>query len=182
MEEYKAENFQEAVENIDNSEFVKAIERMRADYTDDNKNDVMNRAVFDVTYFVPAFRNDNAQLTQGKDNRLSFNENQQARFVLVENPQGEKYIPAFTDHEALLKFRNEQAQGAQGFIMTFPDLASVIEAFPNVEGFVINPFTHNLPFAKAFVAEIKKNIIAQMEKIEAEQKKANITMTTNENK
>ena len=115
MEEYKAENFQEAVENIDNSEFVKAIERMRADYTDDNKNDVMNRAVFDVTYFVPAFRNDNAQLTQGKDNRLSFNENQQARFVLVENPQGEKYIPAFTDHESLLKFRNEQAQGAQGF-------------------------------------------------------------------
>ncbi len=179
MEEYKAENFQEAVEKIDNSEFVKAIERMRADYTDDNKNDVMNRAVFDVTYFVPAFRNDAAQLTQGSDNRLSFNENQQARFVLLENPQGEKYIPAFTDHEALLEFRNAQAQGAQGFIMTFPDLASVVEAFPTVAGFVINPFTHNLPFAKEFVAEIKKNIIEQLEKIEKQEGKPDIIVTTN---
>lgn len=180
METYKAESLQETVDNIDNSEFVKAIERMRADYTDDNKNDVMNRAVFDVTYFVPAFRNDAAQLTQGKDDRLSFSEQQQARFVLIENPKGEKYIPAFTDHEQLIEFRNQQAEGAQGFIMTFPDLASVIEAFPTIAGFVINPFTHNLPFAKEFVAEIKKNIIAQMEKIEAEEKKSKITMTTNE--
>ena len=179
MEEFKAESLQETVDKIDNSEFVKAIERMRADYTDDNKNDVMNRAVFDVTYFVPAFRDDASQLTQGKDDRLSFSDQRQARFVLLENPQGEKYIPAFTDHEALLKFRNEQAQGAQGFIMTFPDLASVVEVFPNIAGFVINPFTHNLPFAKEFVAEIKKNIVAQMEKIEAEKKKANITMSTN---
>lgn len=180
MEEYKAENFQEAVEKIDNSEFVKAIERMRADYTDDNKNDVMNKAVFDVTYFVPAFHDGSApQLSQGSDKRLSFNENQKARFVLIENAKGEKYIPAFTDHQQLIKFRNEQADGAQGFIMTFPDLASVVEAFPTIAGFVINPFTHNLPFAKDFVAAIKNNIIEQMEKIEAEQKKANIKMTTN---
>lgn len=178
MEEFKAESLQESVEKIDNSEFIKAIEAMRADYTDDNKNDVMNRAVFDVTYFVPAFRDEASQLTQGKDDRLSFSDQKQARFVLLENPKGEKYLPAFTDHEALLKFRNEQAQGAQGFIMTFPDLASVVEAFPNIDGFVVNPFTHNLPFAKEFVAEIKKNIIAQMEKIEAEQKKSGITMTT----
>ena len=90
MEEFKAESLQETVDKIDNSEFVKAIERMRADYTDDNKNDVMNRAVFDVTYFVPAFRDDASQLTQGKDDRLSFSDQRQARFVLLENPQGDQ--------------------------------------------------------------------------------------------
>ena len=64
------------------------------------------------------------------------------------NPQTVQRMFSLVSYEALLKFRNEQAQGAQGFIMSFPDLASVVEVFPNIAGFVINPFTHNLPFAK----------------------------------
>jgi hypothetical protein len=160
---------------------------MRADYTDDNKNDVMNRAVFDVTYFVPAFRNDSAQLTQGKDNRLSFNENQQARFVLVENPQGEKYIPAFTSTELLTAFRNQQpeaAQNAQSFVMTFADLAGVTESFGFIERFVINPFDENLPFTKDFILAIKQNLQEQMAKMKQAQQNSedsapDITMSTN---
>ena len=167
MEEYNVNKFQEDVEKIDNTDFIKAIEAMRADYTDENKSEVLNRAVFDVSFFVPAFVDtESSELVKGNDNRLSFSQRPKTRFVLVENPQGEKYIPAFTDHNDLIKFRNQQAEGCQAFVMTFPDLASVVETFPNIAGFVVNPFEHNLPFAKDFILAIKKNIMDQLEQIE----------------
>lgn len=181
MAQYTQEQFQKDVESIDNSDFVKAIEKMRADYTDKNKDEVLNRAVFDAVYFVPVFHaEDNTELVKGADDKLSFTNRPKARFVLVENPDGEKYIPAFTDQDALAAFKNEQAQGCQAFVMSFADIASVVETFPNIAGFVVNPFEHNLPFPKAFVLEIKNNIMQQLAKIEEQKKKPDITMTTNE--
>jgi len=181
MDKFNVSSFQDSVDRIDNTDFVKSIEAMRADYTDANKNEVLNKAIFEVVYFVPAFFDSKDELQANADDKLSFNERQRTRFVLIENPQGEKYIPAFTDNNDLLKFRDSQpeAGGCQAFVMQFADLATVIETFPNIEGFVVNPFSHNLPFAKGFVAEIKKNIMAQLEQIKSQEKKPNITMSTN---
>lgn len=179
MEDYTVNKFQQDVESIDNSDFVKAIEKMRDDFSDENKLIVVNKAIFDVTFFIPAYVEDKTELEKGKEGRLSFSQRPQTRFVLVENPDKEKYIPAFTDHNALINFRNSQAQGCQGLIMSFADLASVIEAFPNMAGFVVNPFTHNLPFTKDYILAVKQNLMQQIEKIEAERKKQNITMSSN---
>ncbi len=179
MEKYNVDRFQDDVEKIDNSEFVKAIEKMRDDYTDENKEDVVNKAVFDATYFVPAFFDTSSELTKGPDDRLSFTERPKTQFVLVENPEGEKYIPAFTDHNALIEFRNAQAEGCQAFVMSFADIESVVENFEYIAGFVVNPFEHNLPFPKDFIISIKKSIMAQMEKINEAENKPDIKMTTN---
>lgn len=180
MDEYKVERFQQDVENIDNSAFVKAIENMRENFTDENKQDVINKAVFDVTYFVPAFFDSTSELAQGEDLRLSFAERPTSRFVLVENPEGEKYIPAFTDHNMLIEFRKAQAEGCQAFVMSFADIGSIVETFPDIAGFVINPFAHNLPFTKDYILDIKRNIVAQLEKLKEQQGGPDITMTTNE--
>lgn len=180
MGEYTQQQFQNDVNSIDNTDFVKAIENMRENYTDKNKDDVLNRAVFDAVYFVPAIVDrENTELTEDENKRLSFEKRPKSQFVLIENANGEKFIPAFTDQQALLKFKEEQSQDCNAFVMSFADIASVVEVFPNIAGFVVNPFAHNLPFPRDFIAAIKKNIMDQMAKIEEDKKKSNITMTTN---
>lgn len=185
MAEFNAYVPQEDIDKIDNSELVNAIENMRNDFSDQARQDVVNITIFNSRFFVPAHFESSKELVQNEQDRLQFSERPKAKFVLIENPEGEKYIPAFTSSDLLKEFREKEAEGCQSFVMSFADIATVIETFEFISGFVINPFNHNLPFPSDFIAAIKKNLMEQMDMMEEAgidakgDDKPDITMTTN---
>ena len=71
----------------------------------------------------------------------------------------------------------------EAFLMTFADLAEIVEQQSMLKGFVVDPHGFNLPFPTEFVQGIKKTLIEQMDKLESEEKEKNkpdITMSTNQ--
>lgn len=183
MADFNVKTPQEDLSKIDNSELTNAIEEMKKEYSDATRDAVVNAAVFSTTFFIPAIFDKSTELVQNDQQRLEFTERPKAQFVLIENPQGEKYLPAFTSTELLKAFRDrdEQAKTSQSFVMSFADLAGVIESFGFIQGFVINPFDQNLPFTKDFIQAIRKNLVEQMQQMQQQDdsEKPDITMTTN---
>ncbi len=169
--------------NIDNSALIQAIKDMRADFTPETQNKVIQLALR-ATFFVPAILDKKTELVEGKDKRVTFEDKPTARFLLISNPERGTFFPAYTDRELLKDFKTDQPY--QGFAMRFADLASLTEQTPTVNGFLINPDSEKLPFTKEILANIKQTLKAARDRAEA--KKAaeasegpNITVSTNEN-
>ena len=169
--------------NIDNSALIEAIKEMRANFTHENQNKVIQLALR-ATFFVPAVVDKKTELVEGADKRITFQEKPTAKFLLITNPERGTFFPAYTDRELLKNFKTEQPY--QGFAMRFSDIATLTEQTPTVNGFLINPDTEKLPFTKEILANIKQTLKAARERAEA--KKAgeasegpNITVSTNEN-
>ena len=149
MEENKTES--------DNTELIEAIAEMRKNYSNETQNNVINIAL-KSTFLVPAVVEKNKQLVADKDNHLTFNEDPQARFLLINDKNGKSYFPAFTSSEELTKLKTEEKFSA--FSMTFADIAGLTEnAQQQVAGFVVNPFSENLPFTQEILASIKETLI-----------------------
>jgi hypothetical protein len=181
-EQFNVNNPGADLNDIDNSPLVEAIEKMRENYTDEARDDVLNKVIFDTTFFVPAIFDSSTELKNEND-RLRFSERPKAQFVLIENPEGEKYFPAFLTHDDVIAFREEQKMPCEAFLMTFADLAEIVEQQSMLKGFVVDPHGFNLPFPTEFVQGIKKTLIEQMDKLESEEKEKNkpdITMSTNQ--
>ena len=171
---------------IDNTALIEAIKEMRANFTPETQNKVINLAL-KATFFVPGIVQNKTELVMGNDKKLRFNDGspESVRFLLISNPDRGNFFPAYTDRELLKGFKANQK--FQGFAMKFSDLANMSEQTPNVNGFVINPDTEKLPFTKEILNSIKQTIIKAREqaKAQAEAQGAeggpDITVSTNEN-
>ncbi|SFC90933.1 SseB family protein [Ruminococcus albus] len=154
-------------EKIDNTALVEAINEMRKEFSADTQNKVINTALRS-TFLVPAIIEKGQELVADQNNHVQFKDKQEAKFMLVNKPirdeQGNQtgsvsFFPVFTDAEELKKLNTDQLY--RPFAMKFSDIAYLTESTPNVEGFVINPFTqeHNLPFTKPMLESIKQTLI-----------------------
>lgn len=154
-------------EKIDNTALVEAINDMRKAFSADTQNKVINTALRS-TFLVPAIIEKGQELVADQNNHVQFKDKQEAKFMLVNKPirdeQGNQtgsvsFFPVFTDAEELKKLNTDQLY--RPFAMKFSDIAYLTESTPNVEGFVINPFTkeHNLPFTKPMMESIKQTLI-----------------------
>ncbi|MBP5267370.1 MAG: SseB family protein [Ruminococcus sp.] len=154
-------------EKIDNTPLVEAINAMRKEFNADSQNKVINTALRS-TFLVPAIIEKGQELVADQNNHVQFKDKQEAKFMLVNKPirdeQGNQtgsvsFFPVFTDPDELKKLNTDQLY--RPFAMKFSDIAYLTESTPNVEGFVINPFTqeHNLPFTKPMLESIKQTLI-----------------------
>ena len=154
-------------EKIDNTALVEAINAMRKEFNADSQNKVINTALRS-TFLVPAIIEKGQELVADQNNHVQFKDKQEAKFMLVNKPirdeQGNQtgsvsFFPVFTDPDELKKLNTDQLY--RPFAMKFSDIAYLTESTPNVEGFVINPFTqeHNLPFTKPMLESIKQTLI-----------------------
>ena len=168
------------VSEVDNTELVNAIKAMRANFTNETQNKVINLAL-KATFFVPARIFKNTELVADKDNKVKFEDKQQARFLLISHPERGTYFPAYTSAELLKGFKTDQEY--QSFAMRFADLANLTEKTPSVNGFVIDPDTDNLPFTKQILDGIKRVILEARKKAQeagetaSEESKPNITVS-----
>ena len=153
-------------EKIDNSALTKAIADMRENFCADTQNKVINTALR-CTFLVPAVVEKNQELVADGDNHVQFQDKQVAKFLLINKPVKDDngndktltYFPIFTSREELAKITTDQKYVP--FAMKFSDVANLTENTPNVEGFVLDPFTreHNLPFSKPMLESIKQTLI-----------------------
>ena len=166
-------------EKIDNTALVEAIADMRKEFKPDTQNKVINLALRS-TFLVPAVVEKNQELVADENNHVQFQDKQTAKFLLInknvkDNDGSEKtvsYFPVFTSKEEIDKLSTEQK--FMPFAMRFSDIANLTENTPNVEGFVLDPFTRerNLPFTKAMLESIKQTLIKYRQEKEAEAKAA----------
>lgn len=155
-------------EKIENKKLIEAIAEMRKNFNVETQNKVLNAALH-AEFYVPAMLSRKQQIVADAKNKIEFQEQPQATFLLINNSQGVTYIPAFTDQEQAGRFRAEQE--FQLFSMTFADLAGLTEQVPNVEGFLINPDGEALPFTKQILGAVKQEIAKKKEALrEAEEK------------
>ncbi len=164
---------------VDNTPLLEAIARLRAGYSDEARDEVIRTAIFNATYFVPAVFDQTTEMVQGEDNRIEVEERPKAQFILIQNPDGDKYLPAFTSHDDVEKFGKEQGTPCEAFMMRFSNLAEILEPQDEIKGFVINPFEQNLPFITPFIRSLRQTLTQQMKNM---QDKPDITMTTSNDK
>ena len=158
-------------EEIRNDELLEAVSAMREAYKvmhesgSDDKTAVneANSKVINITlhstFLIPAIINNNTQLVQDKDNHLKFEQKPQARFMLVKHSQNGTFIPVFTDKDEYAKLQTEDIKDYKPVTMKFSDVATLTEQTPNVNGFVINPMSTNLPYTKDMLQSIKQTLI-----------------------
>ena len=170
-------NIEKAVEKVSNPELVKAIEEMREEFTPEKQNNVLNYALR-ATFLMPCVVMEDTQLVAEADNHVHFEDKPQVKFLLIQNQDKKTFFPAFTDSSELVKFISEQEY--QPFGMKFTDLATLTEQNPSVDGFVVNPYSHNLPFTKELLADMKAALMNYRQKMEQEESKPDITVATND--
>ncbi|MBR1740137.1 MAG: SseB family protein [Ruminococcus sp.] len=176
---------------IDNAKLIEAIGEMRAEFSAEHQNKVINLALRS-TFLVPGIMEKKTELVADQDNHVEFQDKQAVKFVLLNHSTRGKFFPAFTDREQFDKLKDHNAEG-RPFAMKFSDLAGLTENTPDVEGFVINPFDQNLPFTKEMLASIKATLIKAKQERDAAAAAAaeaadgavdtaapNITVSTNE--
>ena len=171
--------------NFDNNPMlIEAISQMRANFSAETQNKVINAAIR-CTFYVPA--NVLQQKKPTGQQEIVFDENNRAhmhekvdvqtsaRFILITNNKTK-------DELALLK----TDQPYQAFAMKFGDIATITEQNPAVKGFVINPFHENLPFTQEMLTSIGQTLLkvkqereAAAKAAEGEQSGAGITHTVN---
>lgn len=151
---------------IENPELVEAIKAMRENFTPETQNKVINLALR-CTFLVPGIVEKNQELVADENNHVSFQDKQTAKFILINHKERGSFFPVFTDAEELKKLPSDQPY--KPFAMKFSDIAGLTENTPQVNGFVLNPYSQNLPFSKEMLESIKQTLIKyRQQKAEAE--------------
>lgn len=148
---------------ITNPELVEAIEELRqTNQPQQALNNLINRAL-NATFLVPAKLEQEEGMVEGADGKVGFeNRTTKAHFMLLKHNTGGSFFPAFTDMNEYKKLKNAEEGGFTPVALTFFDLAGMSEKAggedrpEKVEGFVINPITHNYPFTNERLAQIRE--------------------------
>ncbi len=147
-------NIVKSNENVNNPELLEAITEMQENNCPETVNhmiDCMMKAQFITPGIVSEPRN---VANTNKNGGTVMRQETQVQFQLIENQEGEKFFPAFTDREEKDKW--EISKGKHEVLMTFDDYANVLsDKECNVSGFVINPFGKSVAFPKQMVQSLK---------------------------
>lgn len=86
-----------------------------------------------------------------------------AKFMMVQQKNGKRFFPAFTEWLELLKWKNDP--DCKTVTLSFDQYcALILRQNGEASGFVINPTEHNMVFTKEKLAEIKGVPVSQVEK------------------
>ena len=145
---------------ITNPKLLEAIVNMQEDNNPDNVNRMID-CVMNAQFITPGKVSKPRPVAKtDKNGSTVMQQETQVQFQLIENQNGEKFFPAFTDESEKKKW--EGSKGKQDVVMTFDGYAQLLEdPNSNVMGFVINPFGRSVAFPKPMVkslAEQKKNM------------------------
>ncbi|MGN1139219.1 MAG: enhanced serine sensitivity protein SseB [Ruminococcus sp.] len=139
---------------IRNDELLEAIKNMQENNSDETVNRMID-CVMAANFITPGNVSRPKNIAKNNGGNTVMQQQTQIQFQLIENQNGEKFFPAFTDQEEKAKW--EQAKGKHDVIMTFDNFAKVLsEEQCNVQGFVINPFGRSVAFPKPMVMSLKQ--------------------------
>lgn len=133
-----------------NQKLIEALAKWEADPSRENLNAVMEEVVMTGKFLVPAVT---AELTEEESRRVGSGQGRKMRFTTFSNAKGQKYFPAFTSPDQLLRW-NKEYKGETA-VLTFDDLCSVVGWNPEMLGFVVDPFGANLSIGGELCGQLK---------------------------
>lgn len=137
---------------IKNPGLLLAIRVMRENPTPENQSRMIDE-MMKAKFLAPAVI-EMAPFMVGT-NRTSLRDRTRMKFLSIQNSEGLRFFPAFTDEEELKKYNLEKRQ--QAVHLTFDDYARIVlDGGSAAGGFVINPFGENLIFDRATVLSLRK--------------------------
>ena len=91
-------------------------------------------------------------------------------FYMISSSDGKQFYPVFTDWEELNKW-NIGIDKIQTLILSFDDYAEMVLLNPDIEGFVINPFTTSFTFTREQLKILKKEKEERLKVVETKVEK-----------
>lgn len=145
---------------IKNPALVSAMKTMKETNTREAQAQFMAE-LKNATFLTPALvevKNENGECTY----QVEAAPNQDSRLIMMmlENANGDKYLPAFTSMEELLKWRKEEA--FQVVICNFEKYMNIIAKDPNgPKALVIDGYGVNIMLERDFIVGLKQAIDAK---------------------
>lgn len=137
---------------VKNPELVSAMSEFRASNTPANEK-AMIEAIKNSQLIAPVLMDDIPEnLTAGEKYTA------QAKFMLIQQKDGRKFFPAFTEWLELLKWKNDPE--CKTVTLTFEQYCNVIGTSAEASGMVINPGEDGLLLTKGKMSEIAGKDIA----------------------
>lgn len=137
---------------VTNPSLVESLKNMNESNVKEKQDIVIDEVM--KAHFITPVTISPSPLSSGDNNEVVLKENTTINFNIIENTNNQKFFLAFTDWDELRKWHNNETQ--QTLIITFDDLAAMIlDEKGDSDGFVINPFGHNLIFNKSMILYLK---------------------------
>ena len=92
----------------------------------------------------------------GEDGATTLKADTTINFLCIADANGDNYLPVFTDWPALRRWRDIPDE--QTLITTFGDIGTVVSRDDKIAGFVINPFSHNIPIRQDMIDRINAGL------------------------
>lgn len=125
-------------EYIDNPEFINSIDKFKEDNSKENEN-VFVSEMKKAKLLVP----------------VKFKENESLSPTVLKNSDNKHFIISFTDRQQLKRWSKEECDTLTWY---YDDLKDVILGSDTIiEGFVINPFGHNIIIDRHTIQHISSN-------------------------
>ena len=125
---------------VENPNLVVAIEAIQKEINQDTQNDFFN-AIKDAKYLTPVHID--PPISADDDGKATLQTDTIISFVNLEDSNGDIFLPMYTDWAALKQWRDVPDE--KTMILSYNDVRALITDKGEAIGFVINPYTHNIP-------------------------------------
>ena len=125
----------EPMKPITNPVLVDAMAKFKLDLTNRENEKAFLEAAVDAKYLIPAL----VERVTEEDAKPGEQVKMRVAFQIMTNPQGDQFMPAFTD-EIEIKKNRKPGETFQIVVMNFMDIYQFVKNNEKISGVVINPF------------------------------------------
>ena len=142
---------------IANPELVAAIEALQKEINSDTQ-DAYFKAIKSARFLSPVTIEPKPE--QGDaEGKTTLKVDTKISFVGFADESGDNYLPVYTDWPALKQWRDVADE--QTLITSYDDISGMVMDDPNGVGFVINPYSHNIPVRRDIIEHINAGPVNQ---------------------
>lgn len=149
------EETKQKISEISNPKLIEAMTELKEKQTQEAEKNFMEE-LGRSRFLSPAFikvKDENGEYQPAKEGKAD-PENTQINFMMLSNPDGKHFLPAFTSLEEVRKWRKEE--NLQTVVTSIDNYMSILTSESNgPEGLVIDPFSSNIIMPKGLFESMK---------------------------
>lgn len=130
-------------EPVTNPTLINAIEAIQKEVNQSTRDDFLN-AVKEAKFLSPVSMD--PPPPPGDDGKTTLQADTKISFISLTDANGDSYLPVYTDWPALKQWRDIPDE--KTLILSYEDVKEMIVNNAGSSGFVINPFSQNVPVSK----------------------------------
>jgi len=142
---------------VTNPALVAAIEAAQKEVTSDTQNAYF-KALKNARFLSPVTIEPRPE-PGGTEGKTTLKAGSQIGFIGLTDANGDYYLPVYTDWPALKQWRDIADE--QTLITSYDDISGMILRDPNSVGFIVNPYSHNIPVRRNVIDHINAGPVTQ---------------------